>query len=328
MRFFVCENKDQLIHVSSGQLLSEDRFIHPRRKIDTWVIIICTKGKLYISQDNRHYTLSENQYIILLAGHEHFGFKESDDKLSYYWCHFRIKGKFDIAKHDDLSRIFDTKYSILPGFPEDSSQKPISTDEYTIYHNELDETGKINDGGKHFSRYYVLPEYGDISSNGRAVLIFRQLLDLARNDCYSDMLPNYALSLLAMEISQEFIESYFLQNNREFNPKMEKIIEWIRVNYNRRFSMDEIAKNFSYNADYLSTAFRRYTGIPLMKYINIVRISNAKSKLLNTTDGIKEIAWRAGFEDEKSFMKRFKQFEGITPSTYRNAFHRSKIVRE
>ncbi|GHV70314.1 hypothetical protein AGMMS49928_17630 [Spirochaetia bacterium] len=73
-------------------------------------------------------------------------------------------------------------------------------------------------------------------------------------------------------------------------------------------------------------AFRRYTGIPLMRYISIVRISNAKKLLLGTTAGIKEIAWQVGFEDEKTFMKRFKQLEDITPSTYRNAFNRAKIV--
>jgi transcriptional regulator GlxA family with amidase domain len=142
------------------------------------------------------------------------------------------------------------------------------------------------------------------------------------------MLPNYALSLLVMEISQEFIESHFQRNNKDFNPKMLKIIEWIRINYNRHFKIEEIAKIFGYNGDYLSTAFRRYTGIPLMRYINMVRISNAKKLLLSTAAGIKEIAWQTGFEDEKTFMKRFKQLEDITPSTYRNAFNRIKIVNK
>ncbi|MDR0583391.1 MAG: AraC family transcriptional regulator, partial [Treponema sp.] len=180
----------------------------------------------------------------------------------------------------------------------------------------------------HISRYCILPEFGDISANGRATLIFRQLLDLARNDHYSDMLPNYALSLLAMEISQEFIESHFRKNIKQSNPKMEKIIEWIRVNYNRRFTLDMIAKKFFYNSDYLSTAFKRYTGFPLMKYVNMVRISNAKRLLLESPDGIKEIAWEVGFEDEKVFLKRFKRQENITPSTYRNAFNRAKIVKK
>jgi YesN/AraC family two-component response regulator len=172
-----------------------------------------------------------------------------------------------------------------------------------------------------------LPEYGIISSNERAILIFRQLLDFARSNYYSERLPNYALSLLAMEISQEFIESHFQNNNREFNPKMEKIIEWIRVNYNLKLSMGKLAKIFLYNSDYLSTTFRKYTGYPLIKYITMVRISNAKKMLLNTGDSIKEIAYKVGFIDETAFMKRFKQFEDITPTAYRNAFYRTKIVK-
>ncbi|MDR1972710.1 MAG: AraC family transcriptional regulator [Treponema sp.] len=108
---------------------------------------------------------------------------------------------------------------------------------------------------------------------------------------------------------------------------MEKIIEWIRVNYNLKMGMEKIAKIFFYNPDYLSTAFRKYTGYPLMKYITMVRISNAKKMLLNTSEGIKEIAYKVGFDDEKVFMKRFKQLEGISPTTYRNAFSRTKIVR-
>jgi AraC-like DNA-binding protein len=130
-----------------------------------------------------------------------------------------------------------------------------------------------------------------------------------------------------MEISQEFVESRFQRKDRELNPKMEKIIEWIRVNYNLRISVGEIARAFFYNPDYLSTVFRKYTGYPLMKYIAMVRISHAKNLLLNTSEGIKEIAYQVGFDDEKAFMKRFKQLEDVTPTTYRNAFSRVKIVR-
>ncbi|MDR2072184.1 MAG: AraC family transcriptional regulator [Spirochaetaceae bacterium] len=301
MKYLVCENEKPLIHVSSGQLLSEGRFKHPRRNLDTWVIIICIKGKLYIAQDDRRYTLTENQYIILFARYEHFGFKESEEELSYYWCHFKISDeKYRIMKNDELIHVFDTKTVVL-----DTSQR-----ENLI------------------SRYCVLPEYGDISANGRATLIFRQLLDLARNDHYSDMLPNYALSLLAMEISQEFIEYHFKKDIKQSNPRIEKIIEWIRVNYNRRLTLEVIAKRFLYNPVYISTAFKKYTGLPLMKYVNKVRISNAKRLLLESSYGIKEIAWEVGFEDEKTFLKRFKQQENITPTTYRNAFSRTKIVKK
>jgi AraC-like DNA-binding protein len=261
---------------------------------------MCTKGRLHIVQDDRLFTVKKNQFIILFAGYEHYGYKECGEVLSYNWCHFRIQNNtFRIIRDDELTRIFDIKNHVPP------------------------------DGGgeKHFSEFYVLPEYGEILSNGRAILLFHQLLDIARKDCYSGQFPNYALSLLAMEISQEFVEVHIQDRGRERKPKMEKIIEWIRVNYNVRTSLEEIARIFSYNPDYLSTAFRRYTGYSLMKYISKVRIMNAKKMLLNTGDEIKQIAYKVGFDDEKAFMKRFKQFEDITPTTYRNAFNRVKIVR-
>jgi YesN/AraC family two-component response regulator len=65
-----------------------------------------------------------------------------------------------------------------------------------------------------------------------------------------------------------------------------------------------------------------------MKYVRIVRISNAKKQLLISNDGIKGIAWHVGYEDEKLFMKQFKELEGISPTTYRNAFNQCKIVKD
>jgi AraC-like DNA-binding protein len=248
---------------------------------------------MYIRQDNYKYTIRENQYLILLADHEHEGLKPSGGPLSYYWCHFRAKNDdYRIAGQGELPSVFDPT------------------------------------AGEHFSQYYVLPEYGDISGNGRAILIFRQLLDIARSENYSENLPNYALSLLAMEISQEYIEKNLRSiANKEINPGMEKVIEWVRINYGKEdLTLEIIAKIFRYNPDYLSTAFRVYMGIPLMKYITRVKIDNAKKLLLQTRDSVKEIAYKVGFNDEKTFMKRFKQYEDITPTKYRNAFSRAKLI--
>jgi YesN/AraC family two-component response regulator len=179
------------------------------------------------------------------------------------------------------------------------------------------------------SGYYVLPEYGDLTNNTRAILIFRQLLDISRGNHYSENLPNYALSLLAMEVSQEFLEQNFaIIRATKVNPNMEKIIEWIRINYNRHLTLVSISKIFSYTPNYLSSAFRKYKGRSLMKYILFVRLEEAKKLLLVSSDGIKEIAWKTGFGDERVFMKRFKQFEDLTPTQYRNTFSRVKLVKQ
>jgi AraC-like DNA-binding protein len=293
MRYFISENKNPLNYVSSGSVFRRRDFILQKRNIDTFVIVICIKGPVYITQDEYRYTLNENQYLILFAGHEHLGFKKSETPVSYYWCHFRAeRDEYRIVNRSELFMIFNPSME------------------------------------NHFSQFYMLSEYGELSDNGRAVQIFRQLLDIGRGDHYSDQLPNYALSLLAMEISHEYIEKNFSSfTNKKINPHIERVIEWIRVNYNMPLTLETVAKNFTYNRAYLTVAFHKYTGVPLMKYITMVRIGIAKKMLLQSSDGIKQIAYKAGFEDEKVFMKRFKQLEGSTPTKYRNAFSRTKMVK-
>jgi AraC-like DNA-binding protein len=302
MKYLVSENNKPLIHVSSGQLQNEGGFIHPKRNLDTHVIIVCIKGKLHIAQGERRLTLLENQFCILFAGQEHYGYKESENALAYYWCHFRFSDDWRLVNEKNLFQFFDT--------------------------TSMDFTPRADRTEKQVSEYYFLPEYGAIAPDGRAILMFRQLLDMGRSISYTRMIPNAALSLLALEITQELIAMHFNKTKKNFNPKMEKIIEWIRVNYNVKIDLDTIAQIFTYNPDYLSTTFHKYTGYPLMKYIAMVQISNAKKLLLNSSDSIKEIAYKVGFDDEKAFMKRFKQLEDITPTTFRNAFSRTKIVKQ
>ena len=72
--------------------------------------------------------------------------------------------------------------------------------------------------------------------------------------------------------------------------------------------------------NYLSTLFKRVTGDTLLHYINRQKVSYSEELLLNTVLPIKQIALSSGFEDEKHFMKLFKQYKGVTPSQYRNSF--------
>jgi AraC-like DNA-binding protein len=174
-------------------------------------------------------------------------------------------------------------------------------------------------------RYYILPEWGSLSDSTRAYLVFRQILDISRSNAYSKMYASYAVSMLAMEITLESTQNNGGANN-DTNHNMEKLVEWVRINYTKHLSLLKIAKQFNYNSDYLSTAFRKHTGVPLMKYITMARIEAAKKELLNTASSVKEIAFKTGFTDEKNFIKRFKQFEGITATKYRNAFSKAKLV--
>lgn len=74
-----------------GMFTTKDAWIHPRVTEDTCEIIYVTEGTVYIEEDEK-YILNKGDIIILKKGKEHFGFKESTGKTSFYWTHFKIEG--------------------------------------------------------------------------------------------------------------------------------------------------------------------------------------------------------------------------------------------
>lgn len=299
MFYLVSDNKYPLNHCSSGKLINSENFIHSKRNIDTFVILIGCEGTLYIAQDDKKYELTPNKFVILFPSHTHYGYKKSEGNLSYYWCHFQIPS---------------SKYKLL------------NAEQINNYILDLKNNRKDSDA----SDVYILPEYGSISSAARTSLIFHQLLDLSNKKCYSKYLTNYALSLLAMEISQDFIDNIISQNEKytNINYNIIEIINWIDINYNSNISIKKIAGMFNYNPDYLSLAFKKFTGLSLLKYINKTKISASKQLLLNSSFSVKEIAKQVGFNDDKHFMKLFKSFEDVTPTQYRNAYFRKRLNKQ
>ncbi len=275
---------------SSGNLISKTDFLHHRRNFELYVFILIKEGTLYISQDGVNYILGPNEYIFLKANVEHYGYKPSTGKLSYMWVHFMFSDTVSVINEDELARI------------------------------SMDKMMKDAGGSN-----YMIPINGHIAPTQRATLLFNQLLDLSRQEVvYIDTIIDYALSLLIMEISQEFIEMHFNLKNK-ISPRIAMIMEWIKANYYKPITVVEIANEFNYNSDYISTLFKKNTGMSLIYYINKTRIDISKSLIANYNLSIKEAAYSCGFTDEKYYMKTFKKFEGMTPVQYKKAFTRKMI---
>ena len=89
MRIFGIKEKNPLNYLVCGQLVTKDGFLHMKRTISENVLILVTEGTLFINSNNREYEIQKNQFILLKADEEHFGFKESNGPLLYYWVHFK-----------------------------------------------------------------------------------------------------------------------------------------------------------------------------------------------------------------------------------------------
>lgn len=75
-----------------GLFTTQDVWTHPRITESTCEIIYVTEGDVYLAEGEKEYSLKAGDLIILAKDHEHWGFKKSFGKTSFYWLHFDIEG--------------------------------------------------------------------------------------------------------------------------------------------------------------------------------------------------------------------------------------------
>lgn len=97
---------------------------------------------------------------------------------------------------------------------------------------------------------------------------------------------------------------------------IQRILAYINENYNTDITLSSLAETFSISQSHLSKSFKSVSGLGINEYINVCRVSAAKT-LLETTDmSITQIATKCGFNDSNYFAAVFKKIVGVTPKKY------------
>lgn len=105
------------------------------------------------------------------------------------------------------------------------------------------------------------------------------------------------------------------------------VMEYIETNYSQKLSLEQAATHVQYNRTYLSTLFKRSTGILFNDYIIRVRLRHALEALADLDRSIVSIALDYGFPDSKSFSSSMKKYCGRTPQEYRFALKQNPTLR-
>lgn len=111
-------------------------------------------------------------------------------------------------------------------------------------------------------------------------------------------------------------------NTRKYS---NEAVQFIRHNYYRNFSAQDIADSIGITRGYLSLCFKEVFQLSLQEYITDYRLKKAKEMLVDSDMKIKEIAFYTGYQDELYFSKAFKKKYGISPRAFRQE---SGSVRE
>ncbi|MBQ8738938.1 MAG: helix-turn-helix transcriptional regulator [Clostridia bacterium] len=153
----------------------------------------------------------------------------------------------------------------------------------------------------------------------RLPTLIKEFNELARTGLsYSEDLMARAILLQIYSILTQHWASQGIDLDLGTQSKaMSKIYKHIEAHYMEELSPYEIARQFHMSYSSLAKAIQRYRHITFTKYVNQVRIENAKRLLTLTDKSITEIGLECGFSVTSYFIKIFQGFTNMTPKDYR-----------
>lgn len=99
--------------------------------------------------------------------------------------------------------------------------------------------------------------------------------------------------------------------------RMDKILEYIRQNYQEDLKLEDLVTEFNFNYHYLSAYFNQQMKEGFSEYLNRIRIDKACQMLENKDIPIAEISSKVGYSEHSYFCRVFKKITGKTPSVWR-----------
>lgn len=92
---------------------------------------------------------------------------------------------------------------------------------------------------------------------------------------------------------------------------------YIKSNYSRDISLDEVSQKVNISPYYFSKIFKEDVGEGFVEYLTGIRMDKAKELLTTTEYSMKEICSMVGYADPNYFSRSFKKKVGVTPTEYK-----------
>ena len=122
------------------------------------------------------------------------------------------------------------------------------------------------------------------------------------------------------EVIRETLEYAAEEKKSKDIKPIREIKKYIEENYMEEISLGQLAELVDMNASYLSSVFKKETGMTYSEYLILCRVKQASRLLVETNLSIGEIAHQSGYQDARYFSKQFSKQVGLKPSEYRKLY--------
>jgi AraC family transcriptional regulator len=131
-------------------------------------------------------------------------------------------------------------------------------------------------------------------------------------------------------MSIESVPSQKTQANGEYAQRINRVIDYLRGNLDRRVKLEELAKVACFSEFHFHRIFRAVSGETLNNFTNRLRLEKAARLLRYSDRSLTDIALDCGFSSSATFSRAFRSGYDTSPSQFRKSgeIKKSKICKE
>ncbi|MBM7567744.1 helix-turn-helix transcriptional regulator [Paenibacillus sacheonensis] len=257
---------------------------HPnRRNLGIFDQLWVVKGALFIGEDDRQWTVTEGQTLLLLPDRYHYSVRPCESETIFYWIHFEFKGTWSCenAAHavrtaPAVRQAWQNPYAVA--FPQ-----YFAPTDFVLAESILRKLSAYSGQSK-------------ASSYMNEQRLFVELLGLLENrEAVSDS------SATAMKLAN-------------------KTETFLRLHYQEDITNRSLAEALHFHPNYIVRCMKEIYRCSPMDYLHRYRMEQAKLLLLKTEQTITQVAEAVGFPNAPYFSNCFKRYAGISPLRFRNQY--------
>jgi AraC-type DNA-binding domain-containing proteins len=162
---------------------------------------------------------------------------------------------------------------------------------------------------EYYSECAIIPDYSVLEEIFNYELYGKNFVEKLRNSIWNDVI-NPIFKTMEQQGESETI--------------INKIIEYLDSNINSDISLEQCAKVFSYNPNYLSRMIKGHFGKTFTEYVIEKKLEKCKDLLIKTDISIGELAEMFGYNNAQNFIRVFKRYVFMTPGQYRSNYRSDK----
>lgn len=260
------------IRVAMHSVLPKNSFIKMRAIFD-YELIYIEEGSLTLCYNNKDYSFSKGDFILLHPAVSH-SFKRLKDDLSQPHIHFDI-----IYSSDSNKRTVSFKN--IEDFTEE--EKSIIHPDYLKASSPIVIFKNKEKALKLF--YMVIYESNPLIKKANLIMLLEMLI--------ADNFQN------------------ILSTNETSRSVASQIKDYIDAGLGFAFSLSDFEQQFSYSRFYLEKQFKAEFNVGLIEYKNSVRLKAAKELLKENS--VSAVCERLGFSSIYAFSRAYKNFYGYSP---------------